>query len=40
MKISDYTKTYIAILVAGLTMLIGYFLAYKLYIYIKKSTYN
>lgn len=36
MKISDDTRTFIAILVAGLTMLIGYFLAYKLYIIVMK----
>lgn len=36
MKISEQTRTYIAILVAGLTMLIGYLLAYKLYIIVMK----
>ena len=36
MKISDDTRTYIAILVAGLIMLIGYLLAYKLYVIVMK----
>lgn len=31
MKISDKKRTVIAILVAFITMFIGYFLAYKLY---------